>query len=170
MLQYYFCFTFCFFGHKACGILDPDQGSNLRPPLSLEGEVLTTGPKGKSLLSFVYSGFITLECPSFAPSLLFSKSRFEASSISDVCSSRSIYSSVISQDVLISVPIYIVSFLGRDTVTYSFLYFLNYHPLQDDMYILPTCRKGSVKVDNSHISRSSFQFCDSKIIIHYLLL
>ena len=37
-----------FFGHKACGILDPQPG--MEPPSpALEGEVLTTGPPGKSL-------------------------------------------------------------------------------------------------------------------------
>ena len=38
---------FCFFGPKACGILVPDQKIELAPP-ALEGEVLTTGPPGKS--------------------------------------------------------------------------------------------------------------------------
>ena len=35
----------CFFGHDACGILAPQPGIE---PLALEGEVLTTGPPGKS--------------------------------------------------------------------------------------------------------------------------
>ena len=39
-----------FFGHKACEILVPHQGSNLYPP-ALESEVLITGPLGKSLRS-----------------------------------------------------------------------------------------------------------------------
>ena len=50
LLQYCFCFMFwgVFFGHKACGILDPQPG--MEPPSpALEGEVLTTGPPGKSL-------------------------------------------------------------------------------------------------------------------------
>ena len=39
---------FYFFGHKACGILDPWPG--IEPaPSALEGEVLTTGLPGKSL-------------------------------------------------------------------------------------------------------------------------
>ena len=39
---------FWFFGHEACGILAPGPG--IKPPLFvLEGEVLTTGPPGKSL-------------------------------------------------------------------------------------------------------------------------
>ena len=39
---------FWFFGHEACGILAPGPGIELAPP-ALEGEVLTTGPPGKSL-------------------------------------------------------------------------------------------------------------------------
>ena len=38
------------FGHEACGILIPQLG--IEPaPTALEGEVLTTGPPGKSLFS-----------------------------------------------------------------------------------------------------------------------
>ena len=48
LLQYCFCFMFWFFGHKACGILAPWPGIKPTPP-ALEGEVLTTGPPGKSL-------------------------------------------------------------------------------------------------------------------------
>ena len=40
---------FGFFGHEACGILAPQPGIEPAPP-ALEGEVLTTGPPGKSLL------------------------------------------------------------------------------------------------------------------------
>ena len=37
-----------FFGHEACGILVPQPG--IKPaPLAVKGEVLTTGPPGKSL-------------------------------------------------------------------------------------------------------------------------
>ena len=39
---------FWFFDHEACGILAPWLGSNPHPS-ALEGEVLTTGPPGKSL-------------------------------------------------------------------------------------------------------------------------
>ena len=40
--------VFWFFGCKACGILAPQPG--IEPALpALEGEVLTTGPPGKSL-------------------------------------------------------------------------------------------------------------------------
>ena len=39
---------FCFFGHKAYGILALWSGIKPAPP-ALEGEVLTTGPPGKSL-------------------------------------------------------------------------------------------------------------------------
>ena len=54
LLQYCFCFTFCFFGHKACGILAFQPG--IRPVSSeLEGDVLTPGPPGKSL-SFQFKG------------------------------------------------------------------------------------------------------------------
>ena len=38
---------FWFFGHEACGILAPQPGIEPAPP-ALEGEVLTTGPPGKS--------------------------------------------------------------------------------------------------------------------------
>ena len=38
------------FGRKACGILAPQPGIEPAPP-ALEGEVLTTGPPGKSLCS-----------------------------------------------------------------------------------------------------------------------
>ena len=38
---------FLFFGHKACGILAPQPGIE-NAPSALEGEVLTTGPPGKS--------------------------------------------------------------------------------------------------------------------------
>ena len=46
-LQYCFCFMFWFFGPEACGILAPRPGIGPAPP-TLEGEVLTTGPLGKS--------------------------------------------------------------------------------------------------------------------------
>ena len=50
LLQYCFCFMFFgFFGHKACRILAPQPGIESAPP-ALEGEVLTTGPPGKSLV------------------------------------------------------------------------------------------------------------------------
>ena len=45
LLQYYFCFVFWFFGHKACGILALWAGIQPTPP-ALEDEVLTTGPPG----------------------------------------------------------------------------------------------------------------------------
>ena len=32
LLQYYFCFMFCFFSYKACGILTPRPGIKLVPP------------------------------------------------------------------------------------------------------------------------------------------
>ena len=38
---------FWLFGHKACGILAPQPGIKPTPP-ELEGEVLPTGPPGKS--------------------------------------------------------------------------------------------------------------------------
>ena len=50
-LQYCFCFLFWFFGCEACGILAPPPG--IEPTsTALEGEVLTTGPLGKSLKFF----------------------------------------------------------------------------------------------------------------------
>ena len=47
LLQSCLCFTFQFFGHKACGILTPQPGTQAAAP-ALEGEVLTTSPPGKS--------------------------------------------------------------------------------------------------------------------------
>ena len=41
---------FYFLGHEACGLLAPPPG--IEPaPSALEGEVLTTGPAGKSLFA-----------------------------------------------------------------------------------------------------------------------
>ena len=51
LLQYCFCFMFQFFGHKACGILAPSPGIEPTSP-ALKSEVLTSGPPGKSLISF----------------------------------------------------------------------------------------------------------------------
>ena len=50
LLQYCYCFMFCFFGPEAYGILSPWPGIELTP-LAVEGEVLTTGLPGKSCLS-----------------------------------------------------------------------------------------------------------------------
>ena len=48
LLQYCFCYLcFGFFGPEACGILAPQPRIKPTPP-ALEGEVLTTGPPGKS--------------------------------------------------------------------------------------------------------------------------
>ena len=48
LLQYCFCYLrFCFFGPEACGILAPQPRIEPTTP-ALEGEVLTTGPPGKS--------------------------------------------------------------------------------------------------------------------------
>ena len=49
LLQYCFCYTLSFLGHKVWGILIPWPGIEPAHPPSLEGEVLTTGPPGKSL-------------------------------------------------------------------------------------------------------------------------
>ena len=52
-----------FFGHMPCGILVPWPGMEPIPP-TLEGEVLTTGPPGKSLLLlFFYINIIVLQVP-----------------------------------------------------------------------------------------------------------
>jgi len=48
LLQYCFFFMFWFVGCEACGILAPGQGVEPAPP-ALEGQVLATGPPGKSL-------------------------------------------------------------------------------------------------------------------------
>ena len=62
LLQYRFCFmfwffSFLFFGHEACGILALPPGIKPTPP-GLEGEVLTTGPPGKSQIILI----ITSHC------------------------------------------------------------------------------------------------------------
>ena len=44
-------YVFRVFAHKACGILAPRPEIEPTPP-ALEGEVLTTGPPGKSLLVY----------------------------------------------------------------------------------------------------------------------
>ena len=56
LLQYCLCLMFWVFGPKACEILLPQSG--IKPaPHALEGEVLTSGPPGKSL-SYLSSLFI----------------------------------------------------------------------------------------------------------------
>ena len=45
-------FLFLFFGPEARGILAPRQGTEPAPP-ALEGEVLTTGSPGKSLVFLI---------------------------------------------------------------------------------------------------------------------
>ena len=52
LLQYRFCFMFWFFGLEARGILAPWPGIEPAPP-ALEGEALTTGPRGKSLMLLI---------------------------------------------------------------------------------------------------------------------
>ena len=47
---------FWLFGHEAYGILAPQPGLELAPPL-LEGRVLTSGPPGKSLWGTTISYF-----------------------------------------------------------------------------------------------------------------
>ena len=48
---------FWFFGHEACAILAPRPGIEPAPP-ALEGEVLTTGPPGKSLELIIIGRFV----------------------------------------------------------------------------------------------------------------
>ena len=43
------CVLFFFFGHEACRILAPEPGIEPTTPV-LEGEALSTGPPGKSLV------------------------------------------------------------------------------------------------------------------------
>ena len=52
-------FFFWFFGPEACGILVPSPG--IEPvPSALEGEVLSTGPSGKSPVVFILTASITV--------------------------------------------------------------------------------------------------------------
>ena len=57
VLQYCFCFMFCFFGHEACGVLAPWPGIEPTPP-ALEGKVLTTGPPGKRPTDVIKLGIL----------------------------------------------------------------------------------------------------------------
>ena len=50
MFQYCSCFLFWFFSNEACGMLALWAGIKPIPP-ALEGEILATGPSGKSLLA-----------------------------------------------------------------------------------------------------------------------
>ena len=52
LLQYCFCIMSWVLGHEVCGILAPRPGIEPTPP-PLEGEVLTTGPPGKSQVLFL---------------------------------------------------------------------------------------------------------------------
>ena len=62
LLQYCFYFMFWFFGQEACGILAPRPRIEPTPP-ALEGEVLTTGPPGKSQhVDSFHSLFPSCEC------------------------------------------------------------------------------------------------------------
>lgn len=59
LLQHCFCFLIWFFGHKVFGILAPRP--RIKPTrLALEGDVLTTGPPGKSQLHSNLKVFIYL--------------------------------------------------------------------------------------------------------------
>ena len=53
--QCYFCFMFWFFDCEACGVLASGSGVGPTSPM-LEGEVLTTEPPGKSLLTVFNKG------------------------------------------------------------------------------------------------------------------
>ena len=55
LLQYCFCFMFWFFGQEACGILVLLQPWIQPAASAFKGEVLTTGPPGKSHHSFFFS-------------------------------------------------------------------------------------------------------------------
>ena len=52
--QFCFCFMFWLFDPEACGILVPQPGIYPTTP-ALEGDVLTTGPPGKSLTILFYT-------------------------------------------------------------------------------------------------------------------
>ena len=56
LLQYFFWFTFWFFGQQACGILAPWPGIKPTPP-ALKSKILTTGPPGKSFGDFFKKWF-----------------------------------------------------------------------------------------------------------------
>ena len=67
-LQHCFHFTFCSFGHEACGILVPQPGIKAASS-ALEDEVLTAGQSGKSLntciLLNIYSCLSCQQDPNF---------------------------------------------------------------------------------------------------------
>ena len=52
-VQSCFCFKISLLGHGACGILARQPGIEPATP-TLEGEVLTTGPPGKSLCGYIF--------------------------------------------------------------------------------------------------------------------
>ena len=54
LICYNICFMFWCFGLKACKTLGPQPGMESAPPV-LEGDVLTTGPPGKSLEKFAFN-------------------------------------------------------------------------------------------------------------------
>ena len=56
-------FMLWFFGHEECGIFIPQPGIEPASPV-LDGEVLTTGPPGKPLSSFLIVNISSLSfCP-----------------------------------------------------------------------------------------------------------
>ena len=55
---------FCFFGREACGILAPWPGIEPAAP-ALEGEILTTGPPGKSPPPFFLDYFFFFDVDHF---------------------------------------------------------------------------------------------------------
>ena len=58
----------CFFGHKACGILAHQPGTELATPV-LGGKVLTTGPPGNSLEVGEFPIYLEVKPTGLAPEL-----------------------------------------------------------------------------------------------------
>ena len=52
LLQYCFCFMFCFFDHKMCGIVAPRPGTEPSPS-ALEGKILTPRLQGSPCVVFI---------------------------------------------------------------------------------------------------------------------
>ena len=59
LLQYWFSFTFWFFGQEACWILAPWPGFTPTSP-ALEDETITTGPSEKSPSEIIYIRYVVL--------------------------------------------------------------------------------------------------------------
>ena len=130
MLQCHFCFMFWFFGHEACGILVPQPGVKPTPP-ALEGEVLTTGPPGKSPDLHFYSFHSSIPLP---PELILSSLRGLFSALSSTAHCAPVSSRpkrISSRPPVIDLHICKRSWvpcqeLGQETLAFISIFFFHY--------------------------------------------